>query len=90
LSDVERPGAEGPEKRARQSGLGSPQEPYGPPIHDAVVSDDLQHMKAVAEAARRALYPVEFESVTPDNEAEVREALANLDAAIARLEPKSE
>lgn len=87
---MERPGAEDPQKRARQSGHGSPQEPYGPPIHDAVASGDLQHMKAVAEAARRALYPVEFNRVSADNETEVREALANLDAAIAHLEPKSQ
>ena len=90
MSEVEPPGAEGPQKRARKSGLGSPQEPYGPSIHDAVASGDTQHMKAVAEAARRALYSIEFEEVTADNETEVREALADLDAAIARLEPKSQ
>ncbi|MFE1312114.1 DUF1843 domain-containing protein [Streptomyces sp. NPDC058755] len=43
---------------------GGPVPPSGPPIHDAIASGDLQRMKAVAEAARKALYGVEFQPVT--------------------------
>jgi hypothetical protein len=68
----------------------APREPYGPPINDAIASGDLQHMKAVAEAARRALYSVEFEAVTATNESDVQTALADLEAAITRLDPNAQ
>lgn len=90
MSDEKRPGAGGPARSARQSGMGSPEPPYGTAIHDAVASDDLQYMKAIAEAARRALHPVEFSSATADNATEIREALTTLEAAIARLEPRAD
>ena len=65
---------------------GGPHPPYGPPILDAIASGDLQQMKAVAAAARRALYGVEFEPVSERNADEVRDALERLDEAIRRLE----
>lgn len=64
----------------------SPRPPYGPPIHDAIAGNDLQHMKAVAEAARNALYEVDFEPVAADSHDEVKEALDALESAIARME----
>jgi hypothetical protein len=76
-------------KDDRRTPAAAPREPYGPPINDAIASGDLQHMKAVAEAARRALYAVEFEAVTADNDGDVRAALTDLDAAITRLDPKT-
>ncbi|MFJ9825535.1 DUF1843 domain-containing protein [Streptomyces sp. NPDC101160] len=63
-----------------------PRPPYGPPIHDAIAGNDLQHMKAVAEAARRALYGVDFAPVGPDRHGEVKQALDALEAAITRLD----
>ncbi|MGX1095948.1 hypothetical protein RKD47_006714 [Streptomyces albogriseolus] len=66
-----------------------PLPPYGPPIHDAIVSGDLQHMKAVAEAARKALYEVEFQPVAADQREEVKEALEALESAITRLDNAS-
>ena len=60
--------------------------PYGPPIHDAIASNDLQQMKAVAEAARKALYGVDFEPVAADRYDEVKEALDALESAIIRLD----
>jgi len=61
-------------------------EPYGPAIHDAVASGDVQQMKAIAEGARRALYAVEFEGVTADRYDEVKDALDALEEAIVRLD----
>lgn len=60
--------------------------PYGPPIAEAAASGDLQRMKAVAEAARSALFKVQFSPVDKQNEADVKSALAELEAAIGRLE----
>lgn len=75
-------------KPKRSASPSRPMLPYGPPIRDAVASGDINHMKAVAEAARRALYPVSFKSVTAAQSDDARKALQELDAAIARLEPK--
>jgi hypothetical protein len=61
-------------------------EPYGPPIHDVIAQNNLQEMKATAEAARRALYGVEFAPVSPERQAEVTEALSTLEAAISELD----
>ncbi|MGW4163739.1 DUF1843 domain-containing protein [Streptomyces sp. NPDC004788] len=63
-----------------------PVPPYGPPIHDAIAGNDLQHMKAVAEAARRALYGIDFAPVADDRRGEVRQALEALQTAIDRLD----
>ena len=60
--------------------------PYGPPIFRAIERGELHEMKAVAHAAREALYGVKFEPVTPENEGEVRAALEQLETAIAKLE----
>ena len=60
--------------------------PYGVPIRNAIARGDLHEMKATADAARRALYKVDYKPVTDKNEAEVREALAELEAAIKKLE----
>ncbi|MFD7324205.1 DUF1843 domain-containing protein [Streptomyces sp. NPDC059875] len=57
----------------RRRSLERPRSPYGPPIHDAIATNDLQQMKAVAEAARRALYGVDFTPVTADQYHEVKE-----------------
>lgn len=70
----------------RETPDAGPVPPYGPPIHDAIASGDLQRMKAVAEAARKALYGVEFQPVTEDQYDEVKQALEALDSAISRLE----
>jgi hypothetical protein len=43
-------------------------------------------MKAVAEAARKALYEVDFEPVAADRHDEVKEALDALESAISRME----
>lgn len=69
---------------------GRPVPPYGPAIHDAIAASDLQQMKAVAEAARKALYGVEFQTVTDDQYDEVKEALEALESAIARLDRTGE
>lgn len=69
-----------------ETSSGHPRPPYGPPIHDAIASNDLQHMKAIAEAARKALYSVDFEPVTAERHDEVKEALDALDSAITRIE----
>ncbi|WP_043629089.1 DUF1843 domain-containing protein [Nonomuraea candida] len=63
-----------------------PLPPYGPAIHDAIASNDLQQMKAVAEGARKALYQVDFGPVPAERYGEVKEALEALDAAIIRLD----
>jgi hypothetical protein len=47
-------------------------------------------MKATAEAARQALYKIEYTPVTAENEAHVRAALADLEAAIRKLETQSD
>ena len=60
--------------------------PYGPPIFSAIERGELHEMKAVAQAAREALYGVKFPPVTPENEGEVKDALEQLEAAIAKLE----
>lgn len=60
--------------------------PYGPPIWDAKARGDISEMKAVAEAARRALFPTKFTAVKGEKEAEAKRALAELEAAIAKLE----
>jgi hypothetical protein len=67
-------------------GPSGPLPPYGPPIHDAIASGDVQRMKAVAEGARKALYEVEFAAVPADRVNEVIDALRSLDEAIARLD----
>ncbi|MFF8276888.1 DUF1843 domain-containing protein [Streptomyces lateritius] len=72
--------------RSEDASQSGPVPPYGPPIHDAIAGNDLQHMKAVAEAARKALYEVDFAPVTADQYDEVKEALAALEAAITRLD----
>ena len=60
--------------------------PYGPPIVEAAASGDLQQMKAVAESARQALYNIQFRPVNEGNQADVRAALGELEAAITKLE----
>jgi hypothetical protein len=47
-------------------------------------------MKAVAEAARKALYGVDFEPVAADRHDEVKEALDALESAIARMDQSGE
>jgi hypothetical protein len=66
---------------------GAPLPPYGPAIHDAIASGDIQRMKAVAEAARKALYDVKFAAVPEDRIDEVADALRSLAEAIASLDP---
>jgi hypothetical protein len=66
-------------------GVGAPMPPYGPPIHDAIASGDVQRMKAVAEGARQALYDVQFAPVPKHRREEVVSALRALEEAIARL-----
>ena len=77
------------ERRESRSAKGGPQPPYGPAILDAVATGDLQMMKAIAEAARRALYGMEFERVSAENETEVRAALEKLESAITRIDRPS-
>jgi Domain of unknown function (DUF1843) len=83
---TEEPTNEGQESRV---GDGGPQPPYGPAILGAVATGDLQMMKAIAEAARRALYGIEFERVSAENEREVRAALEKLETAITRIDRPS-
>lgn len=83
------PSGEGPAtggSAAEEASVAAPRLPYGPPIHEAIASGDLERMKAVAEGARKALYKVEFDRVPPGQAEEVKEALGALNAAIARLE----
>ena len=70
--------------------VGSPRLPYGPAIFDAIAGGDLQRMKAVGEAARKALYEVEFDRVPADRVAEVEEALNALTQVLARLEGRGQ
>jgi hypothetical protein len=65
---------------------GGAREPYGPAIRDAMARGELYEMKATAEAARQALYKIAYAPVTAENEAHVRAALADLEAAIRKLE----
>jgi Domain of unknown function (DUF1843) len=86
---TEEPTNERQESRALRAGDGGPQPPYGPAILDAIATGELQMMKAIAEAARRALYGIEFERVSTANEREVRAALEKLETAIARIDRSS-
>lgn len=85
-SSAEGPAAGG--SAAEETPVAASRVPYGPPIHEAIASGDLQRMKAVAEGARKALYTVEFDRVPPSQAEEVKDALLALNAAIARLEGK--
>jgi len=55
-----------------------PIKPYGPPIRDAVASGDTAQMQRVGDNARRWL----AENAQHRDVAEVRSALAELDAAL--------
>ena len=65
---------------------GGAREPYGPAIRDAMARGELYEMKATAEATRQALYKIAYAPVTAENETHVRAALADLEAAIRKLE----
>ena len=65
-----------------------PVPPYGPAIWDAVHRGDLNEMTAVAEAARKALVPIKFTTVRGNKAVEAKRALTQLEAAIAKLEPR--
>uniref|UniRef100_A0AAU2JVX8 DUF1843 domain-containing protein n=1 Tax=Streptomyces sp. NBC_00049 TaxID=2903617 RepID=A0AAU2JVX8_9ACTN len=72
--------------RSDEEAQGGPVPPYGAAIHDAIAENDVQQMRAVAEAARKALYGVDFAPVPADRRVEVKVALDALESAIARLD----
>lgn len=67
------------------AGRGGPVMPYGPPIRDAIARGDVNEMKATAEAARRAIFNVNFHSVAADAARDAKSALDELEAALAKL-----
>lgn len=73
-------------KIENQGGHGGLRVPYGPPIEDATARGDLQEMKATAEAARRALYNIDYQSATIVNKEDIKKALEELEIAIQTLQ----
>ena len=67
-------------------GGGGPVPPYGTAIRRAISRGRIHEMKAVAEAAREALYKVEFAPVADEDREDVTQALQELERAIKRLE----
>lgn len=66
--------------------VSGPLPPYGVAVRDALARGNVEELRAVAGAARASLAGISYLPVDSGNDADVRKALAEIEATIAKLE----